>query len=68
MCMCAHNQPGESLRMPNLVDMGAMVAAGMVTISFLFSVRKLCTLTAQAYLESKNYIHRDLAARNVLVT
>lgn len=60
---------GRNLKLPQLIDMAAQIAAGehfswskfIGIYSFFFSS------LGMAYLESQNYIHRDLAARNVLV-
>lgn len=68
---------GRNLKLPQLIDMAAQIAAGMAYLG-MYLQRYIRTITSRVQTnlmsacifllsESQNYIHRDLAARNVLV-
>lgn len=68
---------GRNLKLPQLIDMAAQIAAGMAYLgtwlNWIFQDVELndayiyISLSFPEFTESQNYIHRDLAARNVLV-
>lgn len=67
---------GRNLKLPQLIDMAAQIAAGMAYLGeyqrgFCFGFveiwMKIVFFLFLIFSESQNYIHRDLAARNVLV-